>query len=97
MAVDIDNLNTIIAIVSAIVGGGAVKMIEVFLTARRGTQDYATVIRDELRKNASELRMDIAALEERLSSVEKDRDTWREKYYGERERHISDGSAGEGC
>ncbi len=94
---NIDNLNTVIAIISAILGGGAVKMLEVFITARRGTQDYATVIRDELRKNASELRMDIASLEERLEGVEKDRDSWRERYYGEREKHINDGSAGEGC
>lgn len=92
---DIDNINTVIAVMSAILGGGAVKMLEVFITARRSTQDYATVIRDELRKNASELRMDIDSLEERLDGTEKDRDAWREKYYGEREKHI--GREGEGC
>lgn len=94
---DISDINTVIALISAVVGGGLVKVIEVFIVARRGSIDYATVIREELRKNAQDLRDDIEDLDAKVVRLEKERDEWRDKYFSLRERNSVDRRSREGA
>lgn len=93
---DAPSINTIIALISALVGGGIVKMVEVFLVARHGAEDYAAVLREELRKDNQSLKADVVLLEKRITELEHDRDAWREKYYNIMERKIDDRGTGEG-
>lgn len=87
---DASNINTIVALISAIIGGGLVKFIEVFVVARKGSQDYSAVIRDELRQSATSLQQEIRELDNKIVKLEQERDQWRDKYYSLVEKQIAE-------
>lgn len=78
---DAVNVNTFIALASAILGGGVVKMVEVILVAKHGSRDYAATIREELRQAANDLKGDVVLLEGKIDGLQKERDEWKDKYY----------------
>lgn len=63
-----------IALIGTLFGGVALKVAEAILARGGQKVDYATNMRDELRK-------DSATLKEELRQAEKDLDAWKEKYF----------------
>ena len=63
-----------IAFLGAAFGGAGLKLTEAWLGRNKVKIDDATLIRDEL-------RLDITSLRAENEALEKDRDSWREKYY----------------
>lgn len=63
-----------IALIGTLFGGVVLKLIESILARGNNRIDYATNMRDELRK-------DSVALKEELRQAEKDLDGWKEKYF----------------
>lgn len=74
----------LIALVTALatfLAASAPKWIEQLGGARKQRDDAAAAIRDELRKT-------LAIHEDRIEELEKERDAWRDRYYGLRERLV---------
>lgn len=63
-----------IALIGTVLGGTGLKLLESFLSRGQGKADAATSMREELRKESTTLR-------EELRIVEKDLDSWKEKYF----------------
>jgi GrpB-like predicted nucleotidyltransferase (UPF0157 family) len=64
----------IIALIGTVFGGAGLKTVETFLTRGQKKTDEAAILREELRKEATSLR-------EELRAVEKELDSWKEKYF----------------
>lgn len=63
-----------IALIGTVFGGAGLKIMESFLARGSKKVDTATAMREELRKES-------ASLKEELRVVEKELDTWKEKYF----------------
>lgn len=63
-----------IALIGTLFGGVVLKLIEAILARGGQKEDAATSMREELRKDSTELRAEIRA-------VEKELDQWKEKYF----------------
>ena len=70
----------ILALLGTIFAGVGLEVVKNWFT--RGQKiDAATEIRQELRKEAEDLKADAAALREEIRKVEKELDAWKEKYF----------------
>ena len=63
-----------IALIGTVFGGAGLKVVEKILSQGQARDDAATQIREELRKESTDLR-------EELRLVEKALDEWKEKYF----------------
>lgn len=68
-----------IAFLGAAFGGAGLKLTEAWLGRNKVKIDDASLIRGELRQQATDLRVE-------LTETEKERDSWREKYYAAQEQ-----------
>lgn len=67
-----------IAFLGAAFGGAGLKLTEAWLGRNKVKIDDASLIRGELRQQITDLRTE-------LSETEKERDSWRDKYYAAQE------------
>lgn len=74
-------LDIVVALSAAGVGGGIIRLIELWLGKSRVKTTQDRELRDELRTNASALRAEIDALKAELKETEKVLDHWREQYW----------------
>jgi len=74
-------LDIVLALSAAGVGGGIIRLIELWLGKSRAKNTQDKELRDELRTNASALRAEIDALKAELKETEKVLDHWREQYW----------------
>lgn len=74
-------IEIIIALSAAGVGGGIIRLIEIWLGKSRAKNTQDRELRDELRTNATALRAEIDALKAELKETEKMLDHWREQYW----------------
>jgi hypothetical protein len=63
-----------IALVGTVTGGVGLKIVESFLAKGSKRIDTATAMREELRKESTALKLE-------LRVVEKELDSWKEKYF----------------
>lgn len=68
------NTEALLALAGTIFGGAGLKGLEAFLGKAKKKDDTATSLREELRKENSELRAE-------LHRAEEAEDEWRSKYY----------------
>jgi len=71
----------IMALGSAITGGGFLKFLEWFLNRSKFKSEQDKQFRDELRNESADLRKQIEALKEELKTAEKELDEFKEKYW----------------
>lgn len=74
-------MDIILALSAAGVGGGIIRLIEIWLGKSRAKNTQDRELRDELRTNAIALRLEIDALKIELKETEKQLDHWREQYW----------------
>lgn len=74
-------MDIILALSAAGVGGGIIRLIEIWLGKSRAKNTQDRELRDELRTNAVALRLEIDALKAELKETEKMLDHWREQYW----------------
>lgn len=72
---------TILAIVSALLGGGGLKFIDFWLGRAKVKDDSAAAFRTELREEVKNLRGQILAAEVKAAAAEQKEGEWREKYF----------------
>jgi uncharacterized protein YlxW (UPF0749 family) len=70
-----------VALVSALTGGGFIKLTESWLTRNKNRSEQDKQFRDELRGEAESLRKQIDALKVELKNAEKELDDFKEKYW----------------
>lgn len=75
------NVDVIVALVSAITGGGLVRLLEVWLSKQKNKAEQDKLFRDELRSEGDALRARIKELKEELEAREKEVDEYKEKYW----------------
>lgn len=76
----------IVALIGTVVGGPAVMKIMDFLMTRKQRKDtHAKEIREELRKDLEISRKETAEAKEETRRVEKELDSWKDKYFEELE------------
>lgn len=71
----------ILALLGTIFAGVGLEVIKNWFTRGQKKIDAATEMRQELRKEAEDLKADAAALREEIRKVEKELDAWKEKYF----------------
>lgn len=74
-------IDIITALGAAGVGGGIIKLVEMWLGKSSAKANQDRELRDELRNSATALRAEIEALKEELRETEKVLDHWREMYW----------------
>lgn len=90
---DWSTINAVIAIISAVIGGGVVKVLEVMMIAKNNSTALAADLRQEIQNLNHELKADAIILEKRIEELQHERDSWRDKYYNLVERGLSDRGA----
>lgn len=63
-----------IALIGTVFGGAGLKVLENILSRGQSKDDLATSLRQELRKDSTDLRVELKGLEKEL-------DKWKERYY----------------
>lgn len=74
-------IDIITALGAAGIGGGIIKVVELWLGKSKAKSTQDRELRDELRGNATALRAEIDALKAELKETEKVLDHWREAYW----------------
>ena len=71
-----------IALIGTLLGGGiGIKFLDNILSRGQRKIDAATAMREELRKEGESLKREAAELREEIRKIEKELDSWKEKYY----------------
>jgi chromosome segregation ATPase len=70
-----------VALVSALTGGGFIKIMESWLTRNKNKSEQDKQFRDELRAEAEGLRKQLDKLKDELRQAEKELDDFKEKYW----------------
>lgn len=70
-----------VALISALTGGGFIKLMESWLTRNKQKSEQDKQFRDELRGEAESLRKQIESLKAELKNAEKELDDFKEKYW----------------
>lgn len=78
---DSTTITAIASLVGAVFAGTGLKVIEHWLKKTKDKQDTATELRDELRKELTQLKTELAKAEMEI-------DTWRQRYYEVIEQYI---------
>lgn len=73
--------NIIIAAVSAITGGGLLKVADTWLNRAKLKNETAKQLRDEAREEAISLKTEINYYKDQVREKEKEIDDWRSKYW----------------
>lgn len=71
----------LLALSTAGVGGGVLKISEMWLNRSKSKGDQDKQFRDELRGEATSLRAQIETLKAELNQVEEELDAWKNKYW----------------
>lgn len=71
----------LLALSTAGVGGGALKLSEMWLNRSKTKGDQDKQFRDELRGEATTLRSQIETLKAELKATEQEMDQWKQKYW----------------
>jgi chromosome segregation ATPase len=73
--------DVIVALVSALTGGGFIKFMESWLSRNKQRSEQDKQFRDELRGEAEGLRKQLESIKLELSNTEKELDEFKEKYW----------------
>lgn len=73
--------NIIIAGVSAITGGGLLKIADTWLNRAKLKNETAKQLRDEAREEANSLKTEVNYYKDKVREKEKEIDEWRTKYW----------------
>lgn len=73
--------DVLVALVSAITGGGLIKILESWLSRQKQKTEKDKQFRDELRGEAEGLRKQLENLKKELKDTEKELDDFKEKYW----------------
>lgn len=71
----------IVALMSAITGGGLIKFLESWLSRQKQKNEQDRAFRDELRSEAATLHKQLEDLKKELQETEKELDEFKEKYW----------------
>jgi hypothetical protein len=73
--------NIVIAAVSAITGGGLLKVADTWLNRAKMRNETAKQLRDEAREEAAALKSEINFYKDKIREKDKEIDEWRTKYW----------------
>lgn len=73
--------NVIIAFISAVTGGGLLKVADTWLNRAKLKNETAKQLRDEAREEATSLKNEINYYKDRVREREKEIDDWRRQYW----------------
>lgn len=70
-----------IALISAVTGGGLLKLADIWFNRQKIRNDNAKQLRDETRIEVTELRQQIKDLDEKIKTKNDEIDNWRKQYW----------------
>jgi hypothetical protein len=71
----------IVALISAITGGGLLKLADTWLNRAKQKSETAKQLRDEAREEASSLKNEVNYFKDKVKEKEREIDEWRTKYW----------------